>query len=212
VLNRCLAAFVLVAALGLLPMTAGARPAKPPAAHVAATCDDYESQADAQRAADTRDADGDGIYCEDLPCPCSTEAGGGGGQDNEGSNPENCTKPRRVQRMVFSKEKYANIRKHVRGSIRRGWPRIYVLNRRGADARRDRLLEGYPTKPGYDRDEVPPAVGRGKGKGLERGRRPRGWKADVRYVPSSENRSHGASLGGKLSKFCNGTRFRYVFR
>jgi hypothetical protein len=30
---------------------------------VAATCDDYESQADAKRAADTRDADGDGIYC-----------------------------------------------------------------------------------------------------------------------------------------------------
>ena len=114
-LNRCLAAFVLVAALGLLPMTAGARPAKPPAAHVAATCDDYESQADAQRAADTRDADGDGIYCEGLPCPCSTEAGGGGGQDNEGSNPESCTKPRKVQRMVFSKEKYPNIRKHVRG-------------------------------------------------------------------------------------------------
>ena len=66
-LNRCLAAFVLVAALGLLPMTAGARPAKPPAAHVAATCDDYESQADAQRAADTRDADGDGIYCVISP-------------------------------------------------------------------------------------------------------------------------------------------------
>src|SRR3954471_18517445 len=36
----------------------------------AATCDDYSTQADAQRAADTRDADGDGLYCEDLPCPC----------------------------------------------------------------------------------------------------------------------------------------------
>ena len=34
----------------------------------------------------------------------------------------------------------------------------------------------------------------------------------VRYVPSSENRSHGASLGNKLAPFCNGTRFRYVFR
>jgi hypothetical protein len=152
------------------------------------------------------------INCEDLPCPCSTEAGGAGGEDNDGSDPESCTKPRKVQRMVFSKEKYPNIRKHVRGSIRRGWPRIYALNRRGADARRDRLLERYPTKPGYDRDEVPPAVGRGKGKGLERGRRPRGWKADIRYVPSSENRSHGAALGAKLDDFCNGTRFRYVFR
>jgi hypothetical protein len=32
----------------------------------------------------------------------------------------------------------------------------------------------------------------------------------VRYVPSGENRSHGASLGNQLSDFCNGTRFRYV--
>jgi hypothetical protein len=34
----------------------------------------------------------------------------------------------------------------------------------------------------------------------------------VRYVPSSENRSHGASLGAQLQDFCDGTRFRYVFR
>jgi hypothetical protein len=207
VLNRCLAVFVLVAALGLLPMTAGARPAKPPAAHVAATCDDYESQADAQRAADTRDADGDGIYCEDLPCPCSTEASGGGdGQDTS------CTKPIGVQRLVFDEDKYANIRKHFRIGLRKGWPRRLIVNRRGADARRDRLLEDIPTKDGFDRDEYPPAVGRGRGKGLERGRNPRGWKAHVRYVPSAENRSHGAALGAKLDDFCNGTRFRYVFR
>lgn len=36
----------------------------------AAICADYSNQADAQRAKDTRDADGDGVYCEDLPCPC----------------------------------------------------------------------------------------------------------------------------------------------
>jgi micrococcal nuclease len=36
----------------------------------AATCADHSNQADAQRAKDTRDADGDGKYCEDLPCPC----------------------------------------------------------------------------------------------------------------------------------------------
>jgi len=29
----------------------------------AATCSDYANQADAQRAADTRDPDGDGVYC-----------------------------------------------------------------------------------------------------------------------------------------------------
>jgi hypothetical protein len=45
----------------------------------AATCADYPNQAAAQRAADTRDADGDGIYCENLPCPCSSATGGSGG-------------------------------------------------------------------------------------------------------------------------------------
>jgi hypothetical protein len=33
----------------------------------------------------------------------------------------------------------------------------------------------------------------------------------VRYVPSAENRSHGSVLGIKLRRFCDGTRFRYVF-
>jgi hypothetical protein len=125
---------------------------------------------------------------------------------------QTCARPKSITRLAFSTAKYPNIRKHFRIAVRRGWPRTLVVNRRGADARRDRLLEGYPTRDGYDRDEYPPAVGRGKGKGLERGRNPRGWKADVRYVPSSENRSHGALLGAKLADFCNGTRFRYIFR
>ena len=150
---------------------------------------------------------------DEQVCPCSTEAGGGGADEQDGGrNPESCTKPRRIQRLVFSKSEYPNIRRHFRGALRRGWPRRLIVNRPRADARRDRLLEDIPTRDGYDRDEYPPAVGRGKGKGLERGRNPRGWKADVRYVPSSENRSHGASLGSKLADFCNGTRFRYVFR
>jgi hypothetical protein len=49
------------------------------------------------------------------------------------------------------------------------------------------------------------------GRGLERGTHPAGWRADVRYVPSHENRSHGSTLGIKLRRFCNGTRFRYLF-
>ena len=88
------------------------------------------------------------------------------------------------------------------------------MNRPGSDARRDRLLEGIPTVPGFDRDEYPPAVGRGRAngdlRGLVRGINPLGWMADVMYVGSSENRSHGSSLGGKLRRFCNGTRFRYA--
>jgi len=55
---------VLLAALGMAMIIAS--PAQ------AATCSDYPNQAAAQKAHDTRDPDGDGIYCEDLPCPCST--------------------------------------------------------------------------------------------------------------------------------------------
>ena len=53
----------------------------------AATCADYDTQAEAQRAADTRDGDGDGRYCESLPrsssggvqLPPATYAQGGRG-------------------------------------------------------------------------------------------------------------------------------------
>ena len=193
--------------------SAWSSPATSPRAHAAATCADYPNQAAAQRAADTRDPDGDGLYCEDLPCPCARTRAPSAPPAAAAPAPSkrSCTAPPAVQPISFSKTKYPHIRRHFRAALRRGWPRTLVLNRPGADARRERLLGGIPTRDGFDRDEYPPAVGRGKGKGLERGRHPRGWKADVRYVPSSENRSHGSSLGIKLRRFCDGTRFRYVF-
>jgi hypothetical protein len=182
-------------------------------AATAASCGDHPDQAAAQRAKDTRDADGDGVYCESLPCPClAPDARGVPDSESASRGARSCTRPDRVKRLVFSRRQYPNIRRHFRRAVRDGWPRLLVLSRPGADARRDRLLEGIPTRAGQDRDEYPPAVGRGKGWHLERGRNPRGWKASVRYVPSSENRSHGAAMGNMLERFCNGTRFRYVFR
>jgi hypothetical protein len=210
-LRRRFALVLAAAALAGAPVAAFAQPAASPRAVAATTCSDYPNQAAAQRAADTRDPDGDGIYCESLPCPCSSAAGGGTPTPPTPSPKRSCTRPRSVQSLAFSATKYPNIRAHFRAAVRRGWPRTLVVNRPGADARRDRLLEDVPTRAGFDRDEYPPAVGRGCGKGLVRGSSPRGWKADVEYVESSENQSHGASLGGKLRRFCNGTRFRYVF-
>ena len=207
-----LAAALLSVAAAAVASATPVRPA-PPSAHAAATCPDYPNQAAAQRAADTRDPDGDGLYCESLPCPC----GGAGapaappGPKAPGPSRGSCTRPTSVQPISFSRTKYPHIRRHFRAALRRGWPRTLVLNRAEADARRDRLLAGIPTRDSFDRDEYPPAVGRGTGAGLERGRRPRGWTADVAYVPSAENRSHGSTLGIKLRHFCDGTRFRYVF-
>src|SRR3954452_9163632 len=56
---RCLLASLCALVLVLPAATAQAK-----------TCADYPNQAAAQQAHDTRDADGDGIYCEALPCPC----------------------------------------------------------------------------------------------------------------------------------------------
>ncbi len=204
-----LACVAVVLALGWLP-----------SASSAATCDDYSNQAEAQRAMDTRDADGDGIYCESLPCPCLTPGGdsGGGGSSPPATKPKpkaSCVRPAGTLRLVFSKTKYRHIRQHVMDALGKGWPRVMVLNRKGADERRDRLLEDIPTRSGMDRDEYPAAVGRGRPngdkRGLVRGINPTGWMADVAYVPSKENRSHGSALGAKLRGFCDGTKFEYAF-
>jgi hypothetical protein len=88
--RRWIALLLAVSCVALVASTAGAPPhanaAAAPRAHAAATCSDYPNQQAAQNAANTRDADGDGIYCEDLPCPCSPQwqaqhggSGGGGG-------------------------------------------------------------------------------------------------------------------------------------
>jgi len=186
-----------------------------PSSAAAATCADYDTQAQAQRAADTRDADGDGRYCESLPCPCSG-SGGGQGAPPAPSAPSrpSCTRTGGVQPIGFSATRYPRIREHYQRAVKAGWPRVLVVNRRGTEARRDRLLDesGLATMPGMDRDEYPPAVGRGRGsRALRRGVNPVGWMASIRYVPSSENRSHGSTLGAKLRRFCDGQKFRYVF-
>jgi hypothetical protein len=141
----------LVVAIALLGAVNG-QPAQ------AATCADYSNQAAAQHARDTRDADGDRIYCESLPCPCAKPGDAGSGGDPQpdppaGSSPRGCVRPNAVQNISFSKTKYPNIRRHFLDALRKGWPRTLVLNRSGADARRDRLLAPYPTRPGQDRDE-----------------------------------------------------------
>lgn len=219
---------LLTAILGTLAATvaaagvAGATPYPRPTA----TCSDYATQAAAQRAHDTRDADGDGIYCESLPCPCATGGPGGRARPAQPARPAHrrgststraargpagCVRPSGVVAIGFSATKYPDIRAHYIRAIERGWPRVLVVDRQGADARRDRLLAGIPTRRGMDRDEYPPAVGRGRGAHLVRGSNPRGWKADVAYVPSAENRSHGSTMGIKLRRLCDGTRFRYLF-
>lgn len=187
--------------------------ANPVTAAGSGRCSDFSNQAAAQRAANTRDGDGDGVYCESLPCPCLKKGASKPSGTAAPSNPEaGCVKPSAVQQIGFSATKYPNIRRHFLKAIRGGWPATLVVDRRGTDARRDRLLANVATRDGYDRDEYPPAMGRGRGsEALTRGANPVGWMASVMLVPSSENRSHGSVMGIKLRRFCSGTRFSYRF-
>ncbi len=98
-----------------------------------------------------------------------------------------CKRPEHLVRIVFSKASYPNIIRHIKKSWRLGFRKVLRINRPGADERRDKALGGIPTKDGYDRDEAPAAVLRKR------------WRTDVAYVPSSENRSAGASLGNQIS-------------
>jgi hypothetical protein len=62
---------------------------------------------------------------------------------------------------------------------------VYRRTRRGAAANRRASLRGIATQPGLDRDEAPPASTTSGGAG-----------AMVELLDASENRRHGAALGG----------------
>jgi micrococcal nuclease len=72
-----------------------------PQAEVSATCDDYSNQRDAQENKDTRDADGDGIYCEALPCPCLKP--GGEPSPPRPSPPKKKKKPRKRSQVISAR-------------------------------------------------------------------------------------------------------------
>ncbi len=68
-----------------------------------------------------------------------------------------------------------------------GTGRSFTVDRAGTDARRRSAMEGHPTRPGLDRDEVPPAVFREGGRG-----------SSVRYLTPADNRGAGAAIGNQI--------------
>lgn len=121
-----------------------------------------------------------------------------GGVTRTGTGARACQRTARVVEVGISATRYPRVLAHIDAAVRAGWPRVLRIRRDGADTRRDRLLRGIPTRPGYDRDEWPMAMARAD------------WRAHVAYVPSGENRGAGASVGLKLRRWCDGVRFTVV--
>ena len=91
---------VLLAALAAVSVAFADQPGGP-VGQAAATCSDFSTQAEAQRAANTRDPDGDGIYCESLPCPCVKPT-------KPKPRRQACTRPKSVAKIGFSATKYGS--------------------------------------------------------------------------------------------------------
>ncbi len=120
-------------------------------------------------------------------------------QPAQASTTESCVHTDLIIRIPLTSAKHSAVIAHAKWAIRYDHqPRIMVLNRSGAAARRSALLKHIATRPGYDRDEYPAAVGR------------RVTYAHVRLVPSSQNRSAGAVMGNTLRNLCDGTKFVYA--
>lgn len=177
-------------------------------------CATFSTQPEAQAAWKTAgrparaDGDGDQRVCESLPAAASSSTAPS--STSSGAKTQGCKRPKAPLRIVYSRGKYRNITRHIEDAWAKGYPRVLRINRIGTSERRDKLLNGIPTRPGMDRDEYPPAVARGKRPGIDTG--VGDTEADVRYVPSSENRSAGSVLGGRIGRLCDGARFTFTIR
>jgi hypothetical protein len=106
------------------------------------------------------------------------------------------TLSRKLVVIDLDEVKHRHILDHAFDARRKGHPRVLLHRRYEARANRHASLRGIPTKPGYDRDEYPPAMFDEGGKG-----------ADVRYVLSAENRSAASAMRRQLAPYCNEQRF-----
>jgi Excalibur calcium-binding domain len=195
-----------LAALWLVFALSHSALAAAPATAADRDCSDFDSQAEAQRYfierggpdsdPDRLDSDGDGIACESLP------AAQGEGQG--------CERPRKAVTVRLSRRKYPEATLHFEVAWRHGVPRRYTIARGLADENRDAwepLVPGGVDADGDgeedDRDEVPMAFTKEGGRKAANGRS----ASHIAYVDASDNRGAGSSIGGRLRKYCNGTRF-----
>jgi RHS repeat-associated protein len=104
-----------------------------------------------------------------------------------------------VKTIQVSRSRYPLSAQHIDDAQAAGHPSILTVDRSNAAQNRAASLQGYATAPGLDRDEYPPAVFAEGGEG-----------ASVQYVPPSDNRGAGASIGNQLRGVPDGAKVQVV--
>lgn len=89
--------------------------------------------------------------------------------------------------VVIPRSRAPESARHIDDAQALGFPSVLTYDPAGKTARRAASLKGIPTRPGYDRDEYPPAAFAENG-----------GVADVRYVPSLDNQTAGGFISAGL--------------
>lgn len=113
--------------------------------------------------------------------------------------------------MRLSRRRYPESTLHFTVAWRQGAPRRYTIARGRADENRDAWDPLVPAGVDADgdgevddRDEVPMAFTKQGSRKAANGNS----ASHIAYVDASDNRAAGSSIGGRLRRYCNGTRFR----
>lgn len=109
----------------------------------------------------------------------------------------------RPRDVVIQRSRHPTAAQHIDDAQRQGQPTVLRIEREGASTRRMQSTGSVDRqrKPGpqYERDEYPPAFVREGG-----------YNANVRYIPRSDNRGAGATIGAQTRDLPNGSRIRIV--
>jgi hypothetical protein len=109
----------------------------------------------------------------------------------------------KVVTVDLDSNKYPASSLHIYLAIRNGVPQKLHINRNPDYDLRGKSLQGIPSNSTFDRDEFPfalsnEAVVYNREKGT----------SDIAFIPLSDNRGSGSSMGNALSDYCQGQAFR----
>lgn len=118
-------------------------------------------------------------------------------------NPDCKYDAKKIVTVILDSKEYPASALHIFIAARNGVPQTLHVNRNPNYDVRSNSLEGIPSNATYDRDESPFALSNEAiVYNMTRG------TSDIAYIPFSDNRGSGSSMGGQLSDYCSGQAFR----
>lgn len=145
-----------------------------------------------------RDSSGNVVYRQ-----ARVYAGGSKPQPLPVQRASGCKYQKEPVTVVVDSNEYPASALHLFIAARNGVPQTLHINRDPDYDVRSNSLEGIPSNSTFDRDEAPFAISNE----AVVYNRVRGT-SDIAYIPFSDNRGSGSSMGGQLSDYCTGQSFR----